>query len=286
MSLKYLTDYMAAKVTSAQHFVQCEECEENPAKYVCKTCPGQLCKECKTKHEKRKISKNHKITLFSTQNTEFADLLYCPKHKEKKLECFCGRCKIPICTECIIVSHNGHKIQKFRAVFKEVRDNLQKKKYEIEKTLLPQYTMMLAEEREKRSELSKQAEAIESQIKNHTRQIIERTQEISKNALKDLKEMENEGLEGIDRITEEYEKKISKLKQTNEMLSGNIETKPGILFFHPAKKDVLKEFRTIPMPVYYELTSFQPGNIKQKLRKNFGRLPRLEKKIQKVWLHV
>lgn len=48
---------MAKASTTAQHFLECEECEENPAKYFCKTCAGHLCESCKNIHERKKNNK-------------------------------------------------------------------------------------------------------------------------------------------------------------------------------------------------------------------------------------
>lgn len=45
---------MANVVLSAQHYLECENCEENPAIFMCKTCPGHLCENCKTEHEMKK----------------------------------------------------------------------------------------------------------------------------------------------------------------------------------------------------------------------------------------
>lgn len=54
---------MANVVLSAQHYLECENCEENPAKFVCKTCPGHLCENCKSEHVKKKIGKKTVATL-------------------------------------------------------------------------------------------------------------------------------------------------------------------------------------------------------------------------------
>lgn len=48
---------MATANVTAQHFVECDSCEENPANFLCKTCPGHLCETCKTEHEKRECHK-------------------------------------------------------------------------------------------------------------------------------------------------------------------------------------------------------------------------------------
>ena len=79
------TEGPAASSTFAEHYVQCDNCDENPAQNVCKSCPGHLCDECKTEHERRKITKNHKLTTFRTDNEELLDVLYCSEHGNKKM---------------------------------------------------------------------------------------------------------------------------------------------------------------------------------------------------------
>lgn len=63
---------MAKASTTAQHFLECEECEENPAKYFCKTCAGHLCELCKNIHERKKITKNHEILPVVNQFVQIA----------------------------------------------------------------------------------------------------------------------------------------------------------------------------------------------------------------------
>lgn len=95
---------MAKASLSAQHFLECDNCEENPAQFLCKTCTGHLCEPCKSKHESKKITKNHEIVALTSRNEEMLDLLVCPNHAKKKLECYCDRCEEPVCTDCIIES--------------------------------------------------------------------------------------------------------------------------------------------------------------------------------------
>ena len=118
---------MVAELVQAQHFVECDKCEKNTAKFVCKTCPGNLCDKCKTEHGNRKISKNHAITEFNTEYDDFVDFLYCSDHKTKKLECFCDPCKKPVCTDCIVSSHNGlgHAVKALSETYKDIKEDLQ-----------------------------------------------------------------------------------------------------------------------------------------------------------------
>lgn len=93
---------MAKKSSSAQHFLECNNCEEKPAKFLCKTCPDHLCENCKTDHEKKKMTRSHEIVFLKSNNKDMVDLLYCTEHTKKKLQCYCNRCKEPVCTDCII----------------------------------------------------------------------------------------------------------------------------------------------------------------------------------------
>lgn len=110
---------MANITLSAQHYLECENCEEHPAKFVCKTCPGHLCEHCKSEHERKKMSRNHEIVSLISNNDEMIDLLYCTEHTKKKLECYCNVCKEPLCTDCIIQSHNMHSVKSSTTVCKE-----------------------------------------------------------------------------------------------------------------------------------------------------------------------
>lgn len=114
---------MATANVTAQHFVECDSCEENPANFLYKTCPGHLCDTCKTEHE---------IVNLGAGNDKVVDLLFCAKHTNKKLECYCVQCNSPICTDCIIKSHNSHFVRALSSVYKEIRDDLSMKKEEID----------------------------------------------------------------------------------------------------------------------------------------------------------
>lgn len=268
---------MASKFTSAQHFVECDQCEVKPATFICKTCPGQLCEECKTEHEKKKLTKNHEITEYTSQNIEFYDLLYCFDHKTKCLEYFCKYCEKPICTECILESHNGHAIQKLSEVHKEIKEDLQRKKKEIQKYLLPKYRELLEKENENGTALTKQADEIKIQIKAHTDNLVKVVKQMGRTALQELKLKKKEGLCKIDDSKAKLQKSIDKLQLADDRLTENIEAKPGIAFFQPVEKSHLEEFQRSPVLVDYKLSDFQPENIDKIINQSFGKLPSLEK---------
>lgn len=41
---------MGNSSSTAQHYLECDSCEENPAQYFCKMCAGYLCEQCKSEH--------------------------------------------------------------------------------------------------------------------------------------------------------------------------------------------------------------------------------------------
>lgn len=50
------TNHMANADTSAQHYFECEDCEERPSKFLCKTCSGHLCETCRKEHGIKKTN--------------------------------------------------------------------------------------------------------------------------------------------------------------------------------------------------------------------------------------
>ncbi|XP_078329970.1 E3 ubiquitin-protein ligase TRIM45-like isoform X2 [Crassostrea virginica] len=265
-------DNMTTYQSRAQHFVECDECEDDPAIFFCKTCPGNLCEKCKSKHKIRKITKNHEIKEFGADDEESVDFLYCSDHKTKKIECYCDPCKKPVCTDCIVLFHNGHVVRTISSAYKEIKEEMQTQKDAIDQYFLPKYTWLLGKEAEKRSELKKKAYKIQKKIRTHTQNIIEMVKSIGEKTVQDLHVQKKNGLRQINETSDELKKKISKLKEIEENLSDFIKDKPGITFFTPLDGNLLGEFETFPETYNYKLHTFQVGPLPSMLAVNFGAL--------------
>lgn len=159
----------------------CDSCEEEAAEFLCKTCPGHLCPNCKVEHERKKITRNHEIVLLTSKNDDMTELLYCTDHNNKKLECYCNLCNKPVCTECIVNAHNGHSVKLLSTVLNEVRAKTKFQKDEVGNMLIPQYKELLGIEDEKRSEVTKIADGIQSEIELHTQNLIRIVKSTGKN---------------------------------------------------------------------------------------------------------
>lgn len=249
---------MARASTSAQHYVGCDNCEENPATFLCKACEGRLCEPCKINHEKKKITRNHEILPLTSKNEEMLDIILCPYHAKKKLVCYCTRCSEAVCTDCIDNSHNGHSVKSLSNVYKELEDCSKRRKEEIEKSILPKYRDFLAKEKEKRSAFTKRADEIQTKIDAHTQRVIERVKQIGQQSVSSLRNAEKDGLKEMDKVLDSIEKKTKQLQIMNQRISANMEARPHSSMFRSNNSHDLKSFQTLPSPADYTLTDFQP----------------------------
>lgn len=265
---------MTKTPASAQHYLECEECEEDPAKFFCNTCAGHLCEPCKKKHEIKKITRNHEILSLHSKNEDMIDLLTCPKHTKKKLECYCTPCREPVCTDCIIQSHNGHPVKYIATVYKEFKNHSKEKKEKIENVLLPSHRELLAKEKEKRSAFRKQADEIQEKIDAHTQSLVEMIKSIGQQTVVSLRKTEKEGLQEMDKFQDSLEEKINKLQLLSKQISTNLKAKPHPSMFKLIDSDDLKSFQTLPCSVQYSLTDFQPQNMN--IENIFGKSPVLD----------
>lgn len=268
---------MAKKLSSAQHFLECDNCEENPAKFLCKTCPGHLCEKCKTEHEKKKMTRSHEIVSLISNNENMVDLLYCTEHTKKKLECYCNRCKEPVCTDCIIQSHNGHSVESLSTIYKRITDGAKQQKEKIDKILLPKYRELVSNETAKETALTRRAEQIKKTIEAHTQSLVEMIKTIGKQTFEDLSNKEKDGLREIEQTRNTFKEQINALQQLSSTISANIEAKPDISFFKLDERINLRGFEKTPPNTDYSLTDFLPGNIGRALQDDFGIRPILQK---------
>lgn len=189
------------------------------------------------------------------------DQLNCTRHTKKKLECYCNRCREPICTECIIESHNGHSVKSLSTVYKELTDHFKQEKEEIDKILLPRHNELLAKEKEKRKAFTKKANRIQIKIDAHIHNVVEMVNQVGRQTVTSLLIAKNDGLREMDTTTESIEKRIIQLHQMSKQLSAKLEAKPDISFFNLTYTNNLKRFQSLPTSADYTLTDFRPQHM-------------------------
>lgn len=259
--------------------MECELCEEKSAKFLCKTCSGHLCEKCKSDHEKTKMFKNHEVVPSQT-NEDLVAVLHCTYHTKKKLECFCDKCEKPVCTECMVLSHNGHCVRSLSEVYREIRNNKLKQIEKIENELLPKYKEILANESIKLSALTTKSSEIEQTILTHTQSLIKMIEVISFQTIHNLKLEEKGGLQEIDYFKESISKNINALEQISKALNAEAQGNPDVSFFESKRKYELEHYQVLPIPPasHYILGDFCPGNLsKEVVEYGFGIVPKLKR---------
>lgn len=265
------------RILKTPNIMECAICEEKFAKFLCKTCSGNICEKCKTEHEKTKMFKHHEVVPWQSSE-DLVTVLHCTDHTKKKLECFCDMCNKPVCTECMVFSHNGHTVKTLSDVYREIKDKTLTQKEKIENELLPKYREMLDYEFIKRSTLTKKSSEIEQTILTHTQSLIEIIKNISTQTIQHLKNEEESGLQEIDYFKESISRKVNALEQMSKTLCAEVERKPDVAFFESRKLINLDHFKVLPIPPasHYILDDFRPGNLSTEVIKDeFGKAPKL-----------
>ncbi|XP_072049539.1 E3 ubiquitin-protein ligase TRIM56-like [Amphiura filiformis] len=99
----------------------------------CTECDDYLCKRCVTMHKILRVLKNHPIvTLDELREGKFPEATaieqkMCVKHKGEALLFYCETCDVPICRQCVVITHRHpeHKQAELEQVVKEKKEQLQ-----------------------------------------------------------------------------------------------------------------------------------------------------------------
>lgn len=246
--------------TSAQHNLLCDNCEQEPAQFHCKSCPGHLCGNCKSDHGMKKLTKSHDIVSLTSKNQDMMDLLYCTDHSKRKVECYCINCGEPVCTECILQSHNGHEMSSLSIVLSTTRRKIQIKKDDIEKKLLPKYEEELAILKSKRESVAKNADDIQKKIDQQTNKLIRVAQITGKNHTEQLNKEKEQAFQKIDGSIAKFNGEIQRLHRYNDSLSNHLDSDPSSLITSCMDIDDLESLEPLPRPPNPNLTEFRPGD--------------------------
>ena len=98
----------------AQKPLICENCDSgDTAVSRCAECNVFMCDFCVKAHKRMHNLKHHQIVSLEEIKSGGPKVLvkpvYCEKHQGETLKLFCKSCDKPICRDCTIVDHQGHK---------------------------------------------------------------------------------------------------------------------------------------------------------------------------------
>ena len=115
---------------NAQSTIPCDDCEgtEDVFSY-CLDCPGALCDKCKEGHQRRKMTRSHKIVNYSDPIVEnskkVAALGKCAKHPGNAMVAYCERCGITCCSHCLAADHKNHPTKEIFEKYNAVKSNIE-----------------------------------------------------------------------------------------------------------------------------------------------------------------
>jgi transcription initiation factor TFIIIB Brf1 subunit/transcription initiation factor TFIIB len=177
-----------------------ETCEENEGMFICQQCDSIFCEKCfdfthrsekKKTHVKKEVDEN-----FVSQK--------CPKHENKKLDLFCVKDKVEICSLCLD-DHQSHEVITISKACKLYKSEIQNTNFQ-----------------EIYSKL-------ETELKQIDKEIMEKKKELSDLEVKKLLKIDN--LESIQKISNSIirEKDFDKILEWRLFLEDKIESQFKIL---------------------------------------------------------
>jgi hypothetical protein len=117
---------------------KCEFCSQNASKY-CPNCKVFFCPQHDQDHSSHMFTKNHKS--INAKDFEKQKIEECSQHNEV-IKLFCEKCSIAVCSLCVALEHNGHKMIMIKEAAMKQRDRiltmtepLQLKSKEIQESL-------------------------------------------------------------------------------------------------------------------------------------------------------
>jgi hypothetical protein len=226
------------KVTKDKNAKLCSFCEDfditTYADGFCVECEVYFCNSCFVKHKGRKISRNHslvsvndsssvKVTVGDTYET-------CQEHNGEFVKFYCPKHDQVGCAECIIVYHNGCKLELIRdkaalydnsPEFRHLRKEMNKCMEEAEDSL------SLIESN--RKQLTEFYEEFVSDVEAFTDHVIERINKMKKKVLNQAKDIMLNDKRKMEDLQKDIDDLIAELKRQNNVLESKSDT-PNNLF--------------------------------------------------------
>ncbi|XP_072048789.1 E3 ubiquitin-protein ligase arc-1-like [Amphiura filiformis] len=174
----------------------------------CTECDEYLCKRCVTMHKTLRVLKNHPIvTLDELREGKFPEATateqkMCVKHKGEALLFYCETCDVPICRQCVVITHRhpDHKQAELEQVVKEKKEQLQQMQGSCGKND-EEVSKALQEIRKIRRDFDLAVSEARIQIKDTVNKLkssyLKRLDEARKATEEELNIIEKEGLETI-----------------------------------------------------------------------------------------
>ncbi|XP_060590021.1 uncharacterized protein LOC132745199 [Ruditapes philippinarum] len=226
------------RVTKDTNAKLCSFCEDYDittyADGFCVECEVNICNSCFVKHKERKNNRNHslvkvdeskaiKVTVDDTNET-------CQEHNGEFVKFYCPKHDQVGCAVCIIVYHNGCKLDLIRdkaAAYDNSREfrNLRKEMNKCMKEA--KYSLSMIESN--RKQLTGFYEQFVSDVEAFTDHVIERINKMKKKVLNQAKDIMLNDKGKMEDLQKDIDNLIAELTRQNNELESKIDT-PNNLF--------------------------------------------------------
>ncbi|XP_072013468.1 uncharacterized protein [Amphiura filiformis] len=232
----------------SEETIQCTACvwfgkeEEQDRKPVsptamarCTDCDDYLCKRCFAIHKSQRSMKDHLVfTLNELREGKVPDASaieqkMCVKHKGEALLFYCETCDVPICRQCVVITHRHpeHKQAELEQVATEKNEQLQQMQERCGKNE-EEVNKALQEIRKIRCDFELAVSEARIQIKGTVQKLkssfLKRLDEAQKDTEEELNTVEKEGLETIKTANNQLTSIISRIstaKAVTKLLKEN-----------------------------------------------------------------
>jgi hypothetical protein len=216
----------------------CSFCEDfditTYADGFCVECEVYFCNSCFVKHKGRKISRNHSLVTVDESNpvkvTVGDTYETCQEHSEEIVKYYCQMHDQVGCGECILVYHNGCKLEHIRdkaAAYDNSREfkNLRKEMNKCMKEAADSLSLMESN----RKQLTESYEQFVSDVEAFTAHVIEHINKMKRKILNQAKDIMLNDKRKMEDLQKDIDGLIAELTRQNIELESKSDT-PNNLF--------------------------------------------------------
>ncbi|XP_052792772.1 uncharacterized protein LOC128226766 isoform X2 [Mya arenaria] len=134
---------------------KCDMCDEfKSMRARCLSCQASMCSTCIDHHRKMRICADHELQNWEKYQLQIAPSgppplpdakQRCKTHRDEKLQFYCKACLKPLCINCKLTKHEGHKTRDLWEEIAEQRDDLPFKLSQMRASFLPLLKQQLKE---------------------------------------------------------------------------------------------------------------------------------------------
>lgn len=245
---------------------KCDMCDEfKVMRARCLNCQSSMCSSCVEHHRKMKISSDHELQNWDTylrQNVPRSPKpiakakQLCKIHKDEKLQFYCKACLQPLCINCKLTKHEGHKTRDLYEEIAEQRDNLPFKLSQIKASFLPLLKQQFKELEDYDKQVSFNIKGTVENIEKRTKVMKDEIDRTSTKLVDTLKSKETRELAKIDNRRQTISSYIR--SATTALNTGERIVQTGDDF------EVMELYQNLlqMMKQMQELTKRKPGKVK------------------------